>query len=612
MRYSQGILVIASALVSACTPTGIPDSKTPSRSGGTASPKGGTGGSSNGGAGGDGGGSTSSQNGNGGKAGSGGSGGNVTTSGSGGASGAGGTSGAGGSGGTTIETSCVPGVPATSQIPRMKDAAYDGVVKDLLGLTALTSAGNQPPSSLLAPDSDGALTDIGWNGYLTAAEKIAAEVMAGSNKSKFISCDPATNTTTCLTNTIKTFGRKAFRRPLTDAEVTSLLRLNSLTPKGTGAEVAEAILYAFLASPSFILLPELAQDKQGSSIKLSSYEVATRLSFLLWGTIPDDTLNTAADGGQLSSIDQIAAQAQRMLKSDKASAVVHNFHRYYAGIEAGSHWVNNSHDSTKYPAFTSGSYDAAMSELDAFFQEVVLKGGTFKDMFLSNVAFVTTDTAALYGLDPASYGTTPTRVQLNADQRPGFLTRVAFLSTFAKYDVTSLILRGAFISGRVIGINPGTPDPTALKTQPPPGNYTTQRQAIEAMTKNEPCFSCHNRTINPPGFVFEHYNAVGMWQDTDPLGGTIDGTGDVRLTPTNTKTISSPLQLMTEISNLAEAKHRYAEQWVAFAAARVPNPNDACIVEQMSSSMSQASYTLVNLLADYTKADSFRLRTVGN
>lgn len=493
----------------------------------------------------------------------------------------------------------------------MKDSAYDGVVRDLLGVTTLASASNQPPSSLLAPDSDGAITDIGWNGYLSAAEKIAAEVMAGSNKSKFISCDASQ--TSCLTDTVKAFGRKAFRRPLTDAEVTSFLRLASLTPKGQPAEVAEAILYAFLASPSFILLPELAQDKSGNSIKLSSYEVATRLSFLLWGTVPDDTLNKAADGGQLTTKDQIVAQAQRMLKNSKASAVVSNFLRYYAGIEVGSHWVNNSsHDSSKYPSYTDASYAPAMAELDAFFQDVVLNGGTFRDLFLSSSGFVTKDTAALYGLKPASYSTQPTKVQLDSTQRPGFLTRVGFLSTFSKYDVTSPILRGAFVSGRILGINPGTPDPSFAKLSPPAGNYTTQRQAIAALTANQPCSSCHGVTINPPGFVLERYNAVGSWQDKDPLGGAIDGTADVVFSKTDTKTIANPLEMMTAIAGLPEAKRHYAEQWVAFASGRVPNANDTCIVDQISKNMADASYPVLNAIADYTQADSFRLRTVAN
>jgi Protein of unknown function (DUF1592)/Protein of unknown function (DUF1588)/Protein of unknown function (DUF1585)/Protein of unknown function (DUF1595) len=518
----------------------------------------------------------------------------------------------GGGGSTGDPTTCIPGIPWTSQIPRMRDAAYDAVVRDVLGQTTLTSAGNQPPSSLLTPDSDGSMTDIAWNGYLTAADKIAAEVMAGPNKSKFISCDPAL--VTCLIDTIKAFGRKAFRRPVTDTEVTSFMRLNSLTPKGTPAEVAEAILYAFLASPSFILLPELGQDKDArtNAIQLSNYEVATRLSFLLWGTVPDDQLNAAADAGELSTTDQISAQAQRMLKSDKATAVVTNFHRYYAGIQATSHWVNNvDHDATKYPNWSAAAYTPVMAEMDSFFQEVVLKGGSFKDLFLSNVGFVTKDTAALYGLDPASYSAQPTRVELDASKRPGFLTRVGFLSTFAHFDTSSPILRGAFISGRVLGVNPGTPDPNALKT-PIPRGYTTYRQEIEALTANEPCHSCHAKVINPPGFVLERYNSVGSWQDTDPLGGAINATADVVFSATDTKTITTPLEMMTELASLPAVQRHYSEQWVAFASGRVPNSLDTCTVDQLSASLAQNGYPVANLIADYTKADSFRLRTLGN
>ena len=617
MRISHVLLATVSAIACGCNNRN-PSSAGTETGGSGPHPSAGSGGGSTAGAG-VGGASTGTTSGGGGGGGKS----TGTISGAGGALGAsGGTSGSGtsaggasgGSGGaTTVVLTCAPGIPPTSQIPRMKDAAYDGAIRDLLGLTVLTGNNNQPPSAYLAPDSDGALTDIGWNGYLLAAQEIAAEVMAGSNKSKFISCDPATGTT-CLTNTIKSFGRKAFRRPVTDTEVTSFMRLNSLTPAGQPAEVAEAILYAFLASPSFIMLPELAQDKDSTgNFKLNSFEVATRLSFLLWGTVPDDTLNTAADAGQLTTKDLIATQAARMLKSANAKAVVTNFLHYYAGIETGSHWVNNTtHDSTKYPSFTAASYAPAMAEMDSFFQDVVLGGGMFKDLFLGSNGFVTKDTAALYGLSSATYGTTPTKVALDATQRPGFLTRVGFLSTFSKFDVTSPILRGAFISGRILGVNPGTPDPNFTKTPIPAGNYTTMRQAIEALTANQPCQGCHGVNINPSGFVLEHYNSVGSWQDTDPMGGTINGTADVRFSATDTKTITNPLGLMTEIANLPEAKHHYAEQWVAFASGRVPNNNDACTVDQLTASLAQASYPVGNVIADYTQADSFRLRTVSN
>ena len=155
-------------------------------------------------------------------------------------------------------------------------------------------------------------------------------------------------------------------------------------------------------------------------------------------------------------------------------------------------------------------------------------------------------------------------MQLSADQRPGSLTRLGFLSTFSKFDATSPILRGAFISGTYSASIQAPPIPAATKMMPPPGNYMTQRQAVEALTANEPCRSCHAVAINPPGFVLERYNSVGTWQDKDPLGGAIDGTATVRFSATLTKPIGTPLEMMTEIANLPQVHSHYTVQWVAF------------------------------------------------
>ncbi len=612
-----GLVGLLGASLAACTGT---IAGQPSGAGGSSSGTG-TGGSGTGTGTGTGGTSTGSGTGTGGS----GAGSGTGTGGSSSGTGTGGTStGTGGSSDTDGGTSsvvgqsnvvaCVNGIAPTTQIPRMTDAQYDNVINDLLGVTALTSNGNLPPSSMLSPDSAGSLDAIGWNGYLTAAQAIAAQVMGNAtSKAKFMTCDPTTNTTTCLTNTVQTFGRKAFRRPLTTTEVTSFMRLNSLTPAGTPAQVAQAILAAFLASPSFIMLPEVNQTASGSGFQLNNYELATRLSFLFLNSTPDDTLATAANSTTLMTKAQILAQAKRLLQSPKAASMATAFAQYYLAIQNGSHWTNNtSHDTTKYPAFTASSYAPAMAEINSFFQNVTLNGGTFKDLFLSNVGYVTKDTAALYGLSGSSYTSTPTQVALDATTRPGFLTRVGFLSTFAHSDVTSPILRGAFITGRVFGINPGQPDAKFLLATPPVGDYTTERDAVAAMVANQPCLGCHGTYINPPGFVLEHYNAVGTWQDTDPLGGTINGTADVYFSSTETKTISSPSQLMTEIAALPNAQYTFAQEWVAFASNRNANPNDACTVNTLSSSLAQSSYTIASMMADYTQADSFSLRTVGN
>jgi hypothetical protein len=516
-----------------------------------------------------------------------------------------------GSGGTGAVTTCSPGIPASSQIPRMRNQEYDAVVRDLVGLTTLTSAGNMPPSSLLADDFEGEMTDIAWNGYLNAADKIAAEVMAGPNKEKFIACDPAM--AGCLESTIETFGRKAFRRPLSATEKASFLRLDDLTPKGTPAEVAEAILFAFLASPSFIMLPELEeQQMEAGAIKLSPHEVATRLSFLLWGTTPDAELSLAADNGALATKEQILAQAQRMvLDRTRTGPAVAAFHRTYADIRMGSHWNSIPHDPQKFPAYTEAARAPMMAEVDRFFEEVAFQNGSFKDLFLSNVAYVNQDTAALYGLDKSAYGPELQRVELDAAQRPGFLTRVGFLSSFSSYGASSPVLRGAYITKNILGVHIDDPPEEAADTPVPPGDYKTQRQVIEALTGAPKCAGCHAELINPAGFVLERYNSVGMYQEVDALGGPINGTADVLFNQDVIKTITSPVELMTELGSGTDAKRRYAEKWVSFATGRQPNANDACIVNELSGRLSADGYSILNLLTDLTQADSFHLRTIG-
>jgi hypothetical protein len=204
------------------------------------------------------------------------------------------------------------------------------------------------------------------------------------------------------------------------------------------------------------------------------------------------------------------------------------------------------------------------------------------------------------------------RVELDANQRPGFLTRAGFLSTFSGFEATSPILRGAFVSGRILGVHPGEPTADALKTPIPDGVYTTRRQQIQALTGNAPCKTCHALFINPAGFVLERYDTIGSWQDTDQLSGPIDGTADVFFGSGQVKTISTPLDMMKELAVLADVQHHYATQFVAFATGRPANPNDACSVDLLSSKLAQPNYPVLNLLADYTEADSFRLRTVGN
>lgn len=504
---------------------------------------------------------------------------------------------------------CVPGIPATSQIPRMLNRQYDSTVRDLLGITGVGAEG-KPPSEMLINDFEGPITNVAWQFYQDAAEEIAKAVMSGPNRSKFINCDPATNG--CLEQTIRTFGRKAFRRPLEEAEVARFLKLGQTTPPGTPEEIAQTTLVGFLISPSFIMLPELSTaDPSGQGYQLSSYETATRLSYLLWGSIPDDALNEAADRDELRTKEQILAQAKRMIAvREKSGPLVTAFHRHWVQMNNDSaHWWDIDHDTTKYPLYSPDAKPTMRAEIDAFFEDVAFSGGSYKDLLLSNVAFVNKHNAPIYGLDPANFGTDLTRVELDASVRPGFLTRAGFLSSYSSFSSTSPILRGAFITVNLLGVDPGAPLPGAANATVD-GDFKTQRQYVEELTKPAACVGCHS-IINPPGYVMEGFDAIGKLQTVDPLGGAIDAsvtTSTIDFGDGVVKEISSPLQLMQEIVQIPKARKLYAQAWISYAYGRAPNGNDKCLVDQLDTKLSESGYSILDLMADLTQSDSFHVR----
>jgi hypothetical protein len=455
------------------------------------------------------------------------------------------------------------------------------------------------------------MTPDAWRIYQEVGGQIAQSVMAGPNKGKFISCDPAA--AGCLEQTIRSFGRKAFRRPLTDAEVARFKKLAQTMPAGTPDQIAETTLLAFLVSPSFLLLPELTNtpDAKSMALKLSSHEVATRLSFLLWGSLPDDMLNAAADANQLQSKAQILTQAKRMIAvREKTGPLVASFHRDWVQMNNGNaHWWKVDHDTKTYPLYAKEAKPSWQAELDAYFQEVAFSNGSFKDLLLSNVAFVNKYNAAIYGLDAAKYGDELVKVQLDAKQRPGFMTRAGFLGSYAGYNATSPILRGAFIAVYMLGVNPGPPIPGATMMTAA-GDFKTQRAYVEALTKPSACAGCH-AIVNPPGFVLESFDGIGKLQSADPRGGAIDAsitTATVDFGDGKTKQITSPLELMQEIAGTPKAKQLYAQAWVSYAFGRDPNAKDRCVVDQLNMKLSEANYGILNLLGDLTQADSFQQR----
>jgi hypothetical protein len=505
---------------------------------------------------------------------------------------------------------CVTRIAPTPERLPLRADQYDRTVRDLLGLSALDAAGGEQPSALFAvqpwPPTDPAPA------YQTLAGDIAAQVVGDPGlRERFTSC-AASAAASCWHDTIESFGRRAFRRPLTSAETQTFDDV--VASGGTGAAdgasdpIGLALLTAILSSPSFYEREETstATDGQGHFV-LSPYELATRLSYLLWGSCPDAELDALVDAGQLATPAQIGGQTLRMLADPRAHEGVAAFHRDYLRMASTSVWFDAPKDPELYPQFSSDVQAAAAAETERFFDAVVFAGpGSFRDLFLSPLAFVNATTAPLYGLDSSGRSSGLETVHLDPAARPGFLTRVGFLAAYSHYTTTSPSLRGNFIDEVVLDVNVG-PSLGDNRLAPPEAEPLTSRERIEQLTAGSTCKGCH-LYVDPPGFVLEAFDAIGRSQTVDAVvGKPVDTLTDVVIDG-NPVTLATPLELMTHLANSRDAARKYARDWLAFAYGGQTNAVDECLAEKLGYALRQPDYAILELVLDVTLAEDFRLR----
>lgn len=507
-------------------------------------------------------------------------------------------------------TVCVPGVPGTSQIPRLTQHEYDNTIRDLLGLEG-------EPSTMLAPDPAGRSVDQrAWDGYQLAARTLATQVMeTPASRALVIPCEAGDDGgAACATQLITEFGRRAFRRPLTEAEVArfSVLFTNraAITPTGSFDDTAALIIEAFLLSPSFLMRTEIAENAEGTYFKLTGYEVASRLSYLLWGSMPDDALLEAAASGALDTPTGILAEAGRLLGDARAREMVAAFHEKYMHMGPNTRWNDMTRDTSAFPLFTEELVPLLSEETHRFFDHVVFDaGGSFQDLMTSPVAFVNEALAPLYGLDPAAYSGAELRPAEVAG-RPGVLTRVGFLASHSFYDRSSPIHRGAFIQKHVLCAEIGSPPPGAEGTPLPTEGLNTNRERVDAQTAASGCKSCHHTSINPTGFAFEAFDAIGGHQEVEWFSDApITTNASVPVGATNVD-VAGAADLMSALATSPDAQGCYARQWVSFAFQRLPNNQDSCIVDDMTQKLTAGGYRVLDLILDLTQSQSFGYRAL--
>ena len=499
--------------------------------------------------------------------------------------------------------------PGSSPIRRLTGWEYDNTVAALLGDTtrpSQTQGFPQEGGSGFDNNADvGTVTWLMANKYMLAAEDVADRAV--QDLTGLLPCDPAANETACLDQFIDEFGSQAWRRPLDATERAQMQALFADTRADYPLEEAVSLLLqAFLQSPNFLYRVELGVgEEQGTAaIALSDYEMASRLSYFLWGTMPDDALLAAAAAGELSTPEEVEAQARRMLDDDRAREMVAHFSEQWLGYHG---LAVASKDPDLFPEWTTGIADKQVAETNAFVDHVMFEDdATLATMLTAPYTFVDAELAAYYGID-APAGAGMVQVTPEDQETAGILSQGSILTVFAKPNQTNPISRGLFVREHLLcQIPPPPPDDVDINPPQPDPDATTREQ-YDQHRSDPACAGCHV-LFDPVGFGFENFDAIGRWRETEN-GKPIDASGELAATDVNGE-FYGVAELGERLGQSEMVADCVARQWFRFANGRTESDdNDQCSLDQIRGSFEESGYDLRELLVSLTQADSFMYRT---
>ncbi|WP_437952005.1 DUF1592 domain-containing protein [Sorangium sp. So ce296] len=535
-----------------------------------------------------------------------------------GGTGAGGGGTGAGDGGSGAGVQCAPGVTApgpTPRLTRLTHAQYDNSIRDLFGKDMKASASFLADPAFEGFDNNAkglVVSDRLARDYRRAAEAIAADVVVDQAVlGDILPCAPEGDGAACARQLIRELGKRVYRRPLSAeqeaAYVAAYARGDGLFESGTPFEQGvRHVIEAMLQSPHFLYRVELSEELDGEQIiPLDGYEVATRLSYLLWNSLPDDALLAAAERGALGSPEGIEAEARRMVDDPKAVSALDDFHRQWLHM---SRYADLSKDPALYEGFDASVSSAMLAETQAFIRHVILEmEGDYRTLMTAPVGFVNDKLAPIYGVE-GSFTSELVETPLDPASRAGLLTQAGFLASHAFARETSPIHRGVFIQRQILCAD--LPDPPAnINTELPPkqGEIRTTRDQVEAHTSPKACSSCHG-LINPPGFAFEHYDAVGRYRE-DERGEPIDASGTMAVGEAEIR-FDGAVDLAKQLAESPVAERCYLTNWYRYGNARQLSREDACTIDDLDAKLGASGYNIKELLVALTQTKTFRYRAV--
>lgn len=523
----------------------------------------------------------------------------------------------GGATGTSPERYACPAearpAPGPAPLRRLTRAEYDSTVLDLLGDDSRPARDFPPESTVHGFDNNVVTQTVTYtlaDYYFKAAERLASRAV--TRLASLLPCSPAVaGERACAEQFVRRFGLRAYRRPLEETEVQGLLgTYDRGRMSGDFANGVRLVLVRMLSSPHFLYRPEFGEPGgAGETVALSQYELATRLSYLLWGTMPDAELFEAAERRELDTSEHLRAQVGRMLRDDRARVAVRRFYSGWLMLDALD---RASKDEAGYPGFERVK-PAMREEIHALMNDLVWgEDDRAGRLYTTDYTYMNRELAAFLGMPlDDSMGAGMSRVALDPTGAPGpgrrvgILTTPALLAGHGKPHETSPVLRGAFVLEHFLCMPMPPPPPDVMPIEASDTSGLTTRERFE-LHAEAACASCH-RFLDPMGFAFENFDTAGRYRAMDngkPVhtAGVLEGT-DVD------GPFADGVELSLRLARSDAARDCIAKQWFRHAMGREVVGADERSMAQLQCRFNGPEARWRELFAAIAETDGFRFLT---
>jgi len=513
-----------------------------------------------------------------------------------------------GSGGSSAVSPPPPFAPAPGMLRRLTRAQFSNAMQDLLAVDV--------DETQLDPDSwDGNFAVIGAstvvtspNGveqYQSVIENALATVFTDSTKrSKLLGCTPGAtpSTDTCVRGFLSSFGRRAWRRPLESAELDRLISVAQAasTALSSAVEGAHWATVALLSSPNFLYRPELGVSGADGTMRFTGFEMASRLSFLLWNSVPDAALLDSAEKGELSTPAGVRTAVERMLDAPAGRHSVGDFAEEFMRLDRVT---TQAKDPGLFPEYNATLQAAMVKDMRGVWEAIAFDdNASALSLFSTKKVIVNASLAKLYGVETAGLTETVFKTLTLPDNSPriGILGKAGFLSQFANQKEGSPTLRGKFIRDSLmcLSIPPPPGDVTAMLVEPPADQPMTKRQRLELHRTEARCAGCHGK-MDPLGLPLETFDAIGRYRTLDH-GLPIDPSGDI-----DGVAVADAQGLEVALSASAAVAQCLVRRYYTYASGHAERAVDQTVEDALSASFQASGYKLRDLIVDTVTHEAF-------